>query len=194
MNFFQENHLHIILDTPEAVYSIDSFPVPVCDNIRIKRAKIYQEERYRGYCASKKRYFYGLKLHLLVSDVGNPIEMFFTPASTADVSTLLHYSLDLPAGSTIYADRGYNDYRFEDDLLKNEDIIFLPMRKSNSKRPLPPWTCYLQHIYRKIVETTGSMITQLFPKSIHATNALGFELKVFLFVLAFSLYRFTVAT
>jgi len=36
---------------------IDSFPVPVCDNIRIRRCKIYQSEEYRGRIASKCRYF-----------------------------------------------------------------------------------------------------------------------------------------
>lgn len=51
-------------------YIIDSFPVPVCDNIRIYRSKIYQTEEYRGYIASKKRYFYGLRVHLLITNTG----------------------------------------------------------------------------------------------------------------------------
>ena len=62
-----------------------------------------------------------------------------------------------------------------------------PMRKKNSKRPVPPWIYYLQSTYRKIVETTGSLIEQLLPKSIHSATAKGFELKVGLFVLACSL-------
>ena len=42
----------------ESVYSIDSGSIPVCDNIRIPRSKIYGgDEAYRGYQASKKRYF-----------------------------------------------------------------------------------------------------------------------------------------
>jgi hypothetical protein len=32
----------------ESVYIIDSFPVAVCDNYRIPRAKLYQHEKYRG--------------------------------------------------------------------------------------------------------------------------------------------------
>jgi hypothetical protein len=46
----------------EAIYVIDSLPIAVCDNIRISRAKLYAEDRFRGYLPSKKRYFYGLKL------------------------------------------------------------------------------------------------------------------------------------
>lgn len=34
---------------------------------------------------------------------------------------------------------------------------------------------------RKIVETTGSLVERLLPKSIHAVTAKGFELKVALF-------------
>jgi hypothetical protein len=51
----------------ESVYIIDSFPVAVCDNYRIPHAHIYHQETYRGYLASKKRYFYGLKIHPLVT-------------------------------------------------------------------------------------------------------------------------------
>ena len=178
----------------ESIYSIDSFPIPVCDNYRIPRAKIYQDERYRGRITSKRRYFYGLKLHLLVTEKGQPVEMFLTPGSVADVSTLNDYAFDVPSGSVIYADRGYNDYRFEDDMHDTDAITFSPMRKKNSKRPFPPWIRYLQHHYRKMVETAGSLITQRFPKSIHAVTAVGFELKVVLFVLAFSIDRLQVAT
>jgi hypothetical protein len=178
----------------ESIYSIDSFPIPVCDNYRIPRAKIYQDERYRGRITSKRRFFYGLKLHLLVTEKGQPVELFLTPGSVADVSTLYDYAFDIPSGSTVYADRGYNNYHFEDDMRDTDGITFLPMRKKNSKRALPPWTRYLQHHYRKIVETSGSLITQRFSKSIHAVTAAGFELKVVLFVLAFSICCLQVAT
>lgn len=44
-----------------SVYIIASFPVAVCRNIRISRAKIVQGKSYRGYNASKHEYFYGFK-------------------------------------------------------------------------------------------------------------------------------------
>src|SRR5258708_1281268 len=37
-----------------SIYIIDSFPIPVCDNIRISNCNIYQSEDYRGYQTSKK--------------------------------------------------------------------------------------------------------------------------------------------
>ncbi|MGD8405642.1 MAG: hypothetical protein PVJ21_18430 [Anaerolineales bacterium] len=45
----------------------------------------------------------------------------------------------------------------------------------------------LQSTVRKIVETTGSLIERLLPKSIYAVTAKGFELKVVLFILACSI-------
>ena len=61
------------------------------------------------------------------------------------------------------------------------------MRRENMKHQVPPWIRYLQHHFRKRIETTGSLIERLLPKSIHAVTAVGFELKVVLFVLAVSI-------
>ena len=40
-------HIGKILNK-EAIYVIDSFPIAVCDNIRIRRSKIYSKEDFRG--------------------------------------------------------------------------------------------------------------------------------------------------
>jgi hypothetical protein len=176
----------------ESIYLIDTFPIAACDNIRISRAKLYQAAMYRGYIASKRRYFYGLKVHLVVTPASEPVEFFLTTGSTSDIEVLDCFDFDLPSGSTIIGDKAYNDYELE-DVLKEADLHLLPMRKSNSKRPLPPWTCYLQAHYRKAVETAGSLLERLLPKSIHAVTPLGFELKVMLFVLAVSIQRLPIS-
>jgi hypothetical protein len=171
----------------EAIYVIDSLPIAVCDNIRIRRSKIYTHEEFRGYQASKKRYFYGLKIHLMVTQDGQPVECFLTPGSFGDVDALKYYAYSLPEGSIIYADKAYNDYEIEDLLKEVDHIQLLPMRKKNSKRALSPSISFVQSYHRKRVETAGSLIAQLLPKSIHAVTPQGFELKVALFVIASSL-------
>jgi len=173
----------------EQIYCLDIFPMPVCDNIRIRRAKIYQHESYRGYIASKKRYFYGLKVHILVTRTGEPVEFFLTPGAYSDVSYMDQFDFDLPPGATVYADKAYNYYLVEDCLQEDGQITFSPFRKRNSKRQVPPWVRFLQSYYRKMVETSASLVERLLPKSIHATNASGFELKVILFILALSFDR-----
>jgi hypothetical protein len=171
----------------EAVYVIESIPIAVCDNMRIRRSKIYSDEDFRGYQASKKRYFYGLKIHLMVTQDGQPVECFLTPGGFGDVDALKYYAYALPDGSIIYADKAYNDYEIEDLLKEVDHIQLLPMRKKNSKRALSPSIAFVQSYHRKRVETAGSLIAQLLPKSIHAVTSQGFELKVVLFVIASSL-------
>jgi hypothetical protein len=171
----------------DAIYVIDSLPIAVCDNIRIRRSKIYSDENFRGYQASKKRYFYGLKVHLMVTQDGQPVECFLPPGGFGDVDALKYYAYELPDGSILYADKAYNDYEIEDLLKDVEHIQLIPMRKKNSKRALPPYISFVQSYHRKRVETAGSLIEQLLPKSIHAVTSQGFELKVALFVIASSL-------
>jgi hypothetical protein len=173
--------------TTDAVYVIDSLPVAVCDNSRIRRSRIYSKEDFRGYQASKKRYFYGLKIHLMVTQDGQPVECLLTPGGFGDVDALKYYAYELPNGAIIYADKAYNDYEIEDLLKAADSIELLPMRKKNSKRALSPSVTFVQSYHRKRVETAGSLIAQLLPKSIHAVTSQGFELKVALFVIASSL-------
>lgn len=71
-----------------ATYIIDSFPIASCDNIRIKRSRRYRGEAYRGYIPSKRRYFYGLRLHLVITAAGQPVEFFLVPGADNDTGAL----------------------------------------------------------------------------------------------------------
>jgi len=170
----------------QSIYVLDSFPIATCDNYRIIRSKRYQGEVWRGHQASKKRYFYGLKVHIMVTEHGQPVEFFLTPGSYSDTSAYRLYDFDLPDQSWITADKAYNDYDVE-DAINVTGMRMKPMRRKNSKRPFEPWIFYLQSTYRKIVETTGSLVERLLPKHIHSVTPQGFELKVGLFVLASSI-------
>jgi hypothetical protein len=126
-------------------------------------------------------------VHLLVTKDGQPVECVLTPGSYSDVRMLKAFRFDVPEGSHVYADKAYNDYAMEDVLLEASQIRLYPIRKKDSKWPLPPYIAYVQHHYRKRIETVGSLIERMLPKMIHAVTSAGFELKVFLFVLAYSI-------
>ena len=170
----------------KSVYVVDSYPIAVCDNYRICRSKIYHGEEWRGYVASKKRYFYGIRIHIMVTEQGEPVEFFLEPGAMSDTKALGLYNFDLSEHSWVIGDKAYNDYTIE-DVMREAGIELLPFRKKNSLRPVPPYMTYLQAGIRKMVETTGSLIERLLPKSIHAVTAKGFELKVALFVMACSI-------
>lgn len=169
-----------------SLYILDSFPVAACDNIRIHRDKRFRSEKFRGYTPSKRRYFYGVKIFLLTAARGEPVEMFLVPGATGDVEGLEVFDFNLPSGSTVYGDSAFTIYAIEDLLQEACKIDLSPMRKKNSKRAVSASLAYLQAVGRKQVETAGSLIERLLPKSIHAVTANGFTLKVFLFVLAYS--------
>jgi hypothetical protein len=78
---------------PSAEYIVDcSCPIPMCDNIRLRRSHLYRGEAYRGYVASKHRYFFGLRLHLLVTATEHPVEFVLTPGAQADIPAFNAFS------------------------------------------------------------------------------------------------------
>jgi hypothetical protein len=172
---------------PEGVHVVDTFPVPVCHNIRIKRCNIYRDEAFRGYCASKKQYYFGLKVCVIVTEAGEPVELLLVPASTADITALRSMYLNLPEGSTLFGDSGFLDLAFETGLREEAGVNLVVPRRANMKEQLDGCLEYVCCFCRKRVETTFSQLTARLARSIHAVTARGFELKVMLTVLAFSL-------
>lgn len=171
------------------VYAIDSFPVPVCSNVRIWKCKIYQNNDYIGYSAIRKDHFFGIRVHMLVTKDGKPVEFSIEPGSVSDIKAAHSFVFDLPKWSDIHADRAYTDYEFEDYLELQRQLKFKARRKKNAKRK-DRGMCTKT---RKIIETAFSSITSSFSKKIHAVSAKGFELKIVMFVFAYAI-KFMVAT
>ena len=168
-------------------YLLDSFPVAVCDNIRISRCRLARGEQFRGRSAAKRRYFYGVKVQVVTTEEGVPVELAFLPGSASDVRGLEVLPLALPAGSELFMDSGYTDYTAEDAARELDGVTFAVQRKRRSRRWDDPWRAYYKQLMRKRIETVFSQITAMFPRHIHATSFRGFQLKVSLFVIAFAL-------
>lgn len=175
---------HFKLKSRSKDFSVDSFPVEVCDNIRIFKSKIYKDECFRGYIASKKRYFFGLRVHMITAKCGAPVEFMFTPGSVSDIKAFQRMHIDLPPGSRVFADKAYNDYLQEDLLEESKNIKLVPQRKKSSKRVLDGCLEYIRDKSRKQIETTFSMIKSLIPRRISSVLARCFELKLCNFIIA----------
>lgn len=171
-------------------YAVDSLPVAVCDNIRISRSHLYPRrkwgEAFRGFIASKKRYFYGLRVHLVMTTSGLPVEVMLAPGAEADISAFRRLPMDLPAGAHIFADTAYLD-QHEEALLAEAELHLVAPRRKNSLAPLPAWVDYIARHERKRIETVFSQIVSALGRKVHAVTAQGFELKTFLTVLAYTL-------
>ena len=168
-------------------YIIDSFPVAVCENIRIAQSRIITGEQYRGYKPSLRKYFYGFTIQVIATVDGIPVEFAILPGSYHDIEGMKNMFFNLPEGSIIYGDSAYTDYNFEEVCLEAENIKIMISRKNNYKRKHQPWQEYLISVSRKRIETTSSHISVIFPKRIHAVTVKGFLLKVVLFIFVFTL-------
>jgi hypothetical protein len=168
-------------------YIIDSFPVSVCENIRIARSRIIKGKQFRGFKPSMRKYFYGFTIQVIATVDGVPVEFAILPGSYHDIDGMKNMFFNLPEGSILYGDSAYTDYHYEEDCLEGENIQMMIARKCNSKRKHQPWQEYLISASRKRIETTFSQISVMFPKRIHAVTVDGFLLKLVLFIFVFTL-------
>lgn len=175
-------------------FAIDSFPIQACDNIRIQRNKLFDPKKCRGLVASKRRYFFGVRVHMIATTTHLPVEFKILPGAVNDACGAKVLRFDLPAGSTVYGDKAYGDYKMEDELKIAKNIELAAIRKKNSLRQRDPQEEFLIRRKRKPIETLFSLITKLIPKSIHAVTAKGFVKKVFCFVLAYCVSKYQVTT
>ena len=175
----------------ESRYAIDSFPVAMCKNIRIKRNRLTKtvsaKENYRGYSSSKREYFFGVRVQVITTIDNLPVEFAILPGDSADLQGLAELPLAFEKRAEIAADAAYTEYNWEDFAKETEEIELLVARKKGSLRgddlPTKDYKFWLRHR----IETTFGEISKLFPKKIHATNLNGFIFKVFMFLLAFQL-------
>lgn len=171
--------------TDSEYFIVDSFPVSAYQNHKSFRAKIFKGKLYHGYTASKKAYFFGLKVHMIIDEYGVPIEFCITPASTADIEGLKLLPCELPENSILLGDRAYTNYSLEDDLLEMMGIALCPRRRKNLTRQHTAVQEYIHSKKRGFVETVFSVIVSKMPRQIKARTENGFVLKVILFILAY---------
>ena len=122
-------------------------PLPACENIRAPRSR----QVYRGFVPSKRVYFHGSKLHLLLDDGKFIHEVNLSPGSLHDLSS------PSPEGAELHMDRGYESHLCEDLLREAQGIVPMVIRR------YVPWLQYLAIVGRRAVETVGVCCTPCFP-------------------------------
>lgn len=84
---------------------IDSTPIRVCKNKRIKRNKVFKDIAQVG--KSTMGYFFGFKLHLVINDKGELLNFVVTQANVDDREPLRNKSFVNNLKGKLYADKGY---------------------------------------------------------------------------------------
>ncbi|WP_141752994.1 IS982 family transposase, partial [Enterococcus sp. HMSC067C01] len=85
-----------------------------------------------GYNSTKKSYFYGLKIHMIVTKTGFPITYSITNPGVHDVKVLetLSEEANLP---NILGDKGYISHKIHEKLALKGITISVPPRKNMDK-------------------------------------------------------------
>jgi transposase len=113
---------------------MDSTALSVCHNRRIERNKVFENIAERG--RTSVDWFFGFKLHLVVNDRGELLNIILTPGNTDDrkpVPQLLQQLF-----GKVFADKGYVSQKLAKQLLKTAGIQLVTKLKRNMKQRLMP--------------------------------------------------------
>lgn len=92
-------------------YYVDSKKLPVCHNRRIYANRVFKDIARRG--KSSTGWFYGLKIHLVINNLGQVVSFLFTAANFADNNQDVLKTLFKDLKGHCYADKGYITKLFE---------------------------------------------------------------------------------
>ena len=65
----------------QRIYSVDSFPVELCHITREKRSNLWRAPELKGFNASKCKFFYGVKVHMVVTTDKSPVRCYISQGS-----------------------------------------------------------------------------------------------------------------
>lgn len=103
---------------------IDSEPIPVCQPIRHRRVVVLREDgAYFG--KSSKGWFFGFKLHVVVTTDGLIVNALLTPGNWHDRDAVTALLQNLATGTVCLGDRGYRSRPLQADIWENEGIVLL---------------------------------------------------------------------
>lgn len=92
-------------------YYVDSKRLPVCHNKRIHSNRVFANIATRG--KSSTGWFYGLKSHLVINNLGEIVSFLFTPANYSDNNYEVLRRLFNGLKGNCYGDKGYLSKLFE---------------------------------------------------------------------------------
>jgi hypothetical protein len=156
----QKRLVEVSQQTQAPIQPIDTLPLPVCTYTRAQRDKCFKFQADYGHCAAKKLNYYGFKLGLRVTLAGMITHYPLLPARPHDVN----HTEALVEGFTglVPADKGFID-AYRQQLVKQRSGVTLvaPVRGNMTETQAPEVIKACKR-WRKVVETVGSHLTELF--------------------------------
>lgn len=161
-------------------YLLDAQPIPVCQPIRHCRVVALREAgAYFG--KTSKGWFFGFKLHLLVSENGSLINAILTPGNWDDRDAATALTHAVAGGSVCLGERGYRRPALQDELLEEDGILLLTRAEAE-----PEHQALLCSV-RERVETTFSQLWSRFATRVFSRSWQGLWTALKLKMLDYSL-------
>lgn len=137
---------------------IDSTPLRVCKNKRIKRNKVFSAHATTG--KSTMGWFYGFKLHLVVNDKGEILNFVITQANVDDREPLKDKAFIKTIKGKLYADKGYVSQKLT-ELLFIDGIHLITGIRNNMKNVLMELKDKILLRKRSIIETINDELKNI---------------------------------
>ncbi|MCB2830524.1 IS982 family transposase, partial [Streptococcus dysgalactiae] len=145
--------------SPDTIVIMDSFPLPLCQPIRNHSAKIFNDCADIGYNAAKNLWFYGFKVHMLVTLSGFILNYVVTPASVHDIKVVDELLEDCRQ-SVVLADLGYLSQELKETLQQEGYHLWTPLRQNMvGAKQHNHWQLL---VMRRTIETRFSELYSLF--------------------------------
>lgn len=167
---------------------VDSAPVETAAFVRSQSASVSMPEAAYGFIPSKKRYFFGFRLHGLVSDEGGIVDFVLSPADV-DERTVATVLLAPYRGHDIWADNGYSGAPMPLSATRHGYGLYVSPRQSQRPASVEEarWRRWLRS-KRDLVETVFSMLSDQFTlETTRALSFLGLKARMAAKLLAFNL-------
>lgn len=149
-------YLHSCKGKCTGISFVDSTPLVVCHNRRIKRHKVFDGLAERG--KTSMGWFFGFKLHLVINDRGEILACHLTPGNVGDRTPVPLMSKDL--FGKLIADKGYISQDLFEQLFAQGVHLITGIRK-NMKNRLMPLQDKLLLRKRSIIETINDQLKNI---------------------------------
>jgi len=146
------------LGTCSGISFVDSTPIRVCNNKRIKRNKVFKDIAQVG--KSTMGWFYGFKLHIVINDKGEVLNFAITQANVDDREPLKNESFLKAVFGKLFADKGYISQNLANILFVN-DIHLITSIRNKMKNSLMTMSDKILLRKRSVIETVNDELKNI---------------------------------
>jgi len=146
------------LGTCTGISFVDSTPIMVCKNKRIKRNKVFKGMAEVG--KSTMGWFYGFKLHIVINDCGEILNFAITQANVDDREPLRNEGFLKAVFGKLFADKGYISEQLTNILFVN-DIHLVTNIRNNMKNNLMTMSDKILLRKRSVIETVNDELKNI---------------------------------